>query len=90
MKSVFVDTSGFYACLDRTDPFHPGALDAFALGLGERERNRGTLERSARFVIRSRLSCRLYNRTERDSRPRVYVARAVPGLRRTSSVARVT
>jgi glutaminyl-tRNA synthetase len=26
MKTVFVDTSGFYACLDRTDPFHPAAL----------------------------------------------------------------
>jgi uncharacterized protein len=23
MKSVFVDTSAFYAFLDRTDPFHP-------------------------------------------------------------------
>ncbi|MBI3413852.1 MAG: type II toxin-antitoxin system VapC family toxin [Verrucomicrobia bacterium] len=29
MKTVFVDTSGFYACLDRTDPFHPQALAAF-------------------------------------------------------------
>jgi predicted nucleic acid-binding protein len=29
MKTVFVDTSGFYACLDRTDPFHPAALAAF-------------------------------------------------------------
>jgi hypothetical protein len=26
MKTVFVDTSGFYACLDRTDSFHPRAL----------------------------------------------------------------
>jgi predicted nucleic acid-binding protein len=29
MKTVFVDTSGFYACLDRTDPFYPAALAAF-------------------------------------------------------------
>jgi uncharacterized protein len=29
MKIVFVDTSGFYACLDSTDLFHPLALDAF-------------------------------------------------------------
>jgi predicted nucleic acid-binding protein len=29
MKTVFVDTSGFYACLDRTDSFHPRALAAF-------------------------------------------------------------
>lgn len=29
MKSVFVDTSGFYACLDGTDPFHSQAAAAF-------------------------------------------------------------
>ena len=29
MKPVFVDTSGFYAILDATDPFHPGARDCF-------------------------------------------------------------
>src|SRR5664280_1218851 len=29
MKTVFVDTSGFYACLDRTDSFHPRALATF-------------------------------------------------------------
>ena len=29
MKTVFVDTSGFYACLDQTDSFHPRALIAF-------------------------------------------------------------
>ena len=29
MKTVFVDTSGFYACLDRTDAFHPAASAAF-------------------------------------------------------------
>jgi predicted nucleic acid-binding protein len=29
MKTVFVDTSGFYACLDGTDPFHPTALAKF-------------------------------------------------------------
>jgi predicted nucleic acid-binding protein len=29
MKSVFVDTSGFYACLDQTDLFHSRALAAF-------------------------------------------------------------
>ena len=29
MKTVFVDTSGFYAVLDRTDPFHNAAKDAF-------------------------------------------------------------
>lgn len=29
MKAVFVDTSGFYAELDGTDPSHPLARDAF-------------------------------------------------------------
>ncbi len=29
MKSVFVDTSGFYAVLDRTDPFHQLATELF-------------------------------------------------------------
>jgi predicted nucleic acid-binding protein len=29
MKTVFVDTSGFYAFLDPGDPFHPEARDAF-------------------------------------------------------------
>ena len=29
MKSVFVDTSGFYALLDVTDPFQVGARDCF-------------------------------------------------------------
>ena len=29
MKSVFVDTSGFYALLDRTDPLHSRCVDAF-------------------------------------------------------------
>ncbi|OGV64997.1 MAG: hypothetical protein A3K18_32920 [Lentisphaerae bacterium RIFOXYA12_64_32] len=29
MKTVFVDTSGFYAFLDGTDPFHPQAKDGF-------------------------------------------------------------
>lgn len=29
MKTVFVDTSGFYALLDRTDPFHTEARRAF-------------------------------------------------------------
>ncbi|HEY5296892.1 MAG TPA: PIN domain-containing protein [Verrucomicrobiae bacterium] len=29
MKTVFVDTSGFYACLDQADSFHPRALAAF-------------------------------------------------------------
>jgi predicted nucleic acid-binding protein len=29
MKSVFVDTSGFYACLDQTVSFHTRALAAF-------------------------------------------------------------
>jgi hypothetical protein len=29
MKTVFVDTSGFYACLDGTDPFHSRAVSAF-------------------------------------------------------------
>ncbi len=36
MKTVFVDTSGFYACLDGTDPFHPQALAAFELVEKER------------------------------------------------------
>jgi predicted nucleic acid-binding protein len=29
MRTVFVDTSGFYACLDSTDGFYPQALAAF-------------------------------------------------------------
>lgn len=29
MRHVFVDTSGFYAMLDPTDPYHEGARDAF-------------------------------------------------------------
>ena len=29
MKPVFVDTSGFYTFLDRTDPFHAKARDLF-------------------------------------------------------------
>lgn len=36
MKDVFVDTSGFYALLDSTDPFHLKAADCFARA--ERER----------------------------------------------------
>jgi uncharacterized protein len=31
MRQVFVDTSGFYACLDGTDPFHAAALNAFTI-----------------------------------------------------------
>ena len=33
MTDVFVDTSGFYAELDGTDPRHSAARDAFALAL---------------------------------------------------------
>lgn len=29
MRSVFVDTSGFYALLDRTDPFHAECASYF-------------------------------------------------------------
>jgi predicted nucleic acid-binding protein len=29
VKTVFVDTSGFYAVLDGTDPFHPTAKNLF-------------------------------------------------------------
>ncbi len=36
MKTVFVDTSGFYACLDGTDPFHPQALATFERAEKER------------------------------------------------------
>ena len=36
MKMVFVDTSGFYAVLDSTDPFHAVATEAFQRA--ERER----------------------------------------------------
>jgi predicted nucleic acid-binding protein len=36
MKMVFVDTSGFYACLDGTDPFHPQAFSAFERAEKER------------------------------------------------------
>jgi predicted nucleic acid-binding protein len=36
MKTVFVDTSGFYACLDGTDPFHSKAFAAFERAEKER------------------------------------------------------
>ena len=36
MKTVFVDTSGFYACLDGSDPFHPQASAAFERAEKER------------------------------------------------------
>lgn len=35
MSGVFVDTSGFYAFLDATDPFHAVARGAFERVLGE-------------------------------------------------------
>lgn len=35
MKGVFVDTSGFYAILDATDPYHAGALTAFRKAMAE-------------------------------------------------------
>jgi uncharacterized protein len=35
MRQVFVDTSGFYACLDGTDPFHGAALTAFVTAEAE-------------------------------------------------------
>ena len=36
MKTVFVDTSGFYACLDGTDPFYRRARAAFERAEKER------------------------------------------------------
>ena len=36
MKTVFVDTSGFYACLDGSDPFHLQARAAFERAEQER------------------------------------------------------
>lgn len=36
MTGVFIDTSGFYAFLDGTDPFHPTAKAAFARALDQR------------------------------------------------------
>jgi len=39
MKTVFVDTSGFYAVLDSSDPFHLSATTAFERA----EREQGTL-----------------------------------------------
>lgn len=36
MAAIFVDTSGFYAFLDGTDPFHAAARAAFELAVGER------------------------------------------------------
>ena len=36
MRSAFVDTSGYYAELDSTDPFHEQARNAFALALREK------------------------------------------------------
>jgi uncharacterized protein len=35
LKTVFVDTSGFYAALDRTDPFHLQAANAFQKSVAE-------------------------------------------------------
>jgi predicted nucleic acid-binding protein len=43
MTTVFVDTSGFYAFLDKTDPFH---REAKALFLRGREENWGLLTSS--------------------------------------------
>lgn len=36
MKTVFVDTSGFYAFLDGSDPFHATAADCFRRAVDER------------------------------------------------------
>ncbi|MGH7630328.1 MAG: type II toxin-antitoxin system VapC family toxin [Gemmatimonadales bacterium] len=36
MKTVFVDTSGLYAALDPTDPYHREALEAFRRAEDER------------------------------------------------------
>ena len=33
MKALFVDTSGFYAFLDRTDPNHASAVSLFTLAI---------------------------------------------------------
>ncbi len=38
MKLVFVDTSGFYAFLDRTDPFHDKAKNLFVRARDEKWR----------------------------------------------------
>jgi predicted nucleic acid-binding protein len=38
VKSVFVDTSGFYAVLDANDPFHPIARNSFERAEQERWR----------------------------------------------------
>ena len=38
MRQVFVDTSGFYAELDSTDPSHKLAKDAFVLALREKRK----------------------------------------------------
>jgi predicted nucleic acid-binding protein len=35
LKTVFVDTSGFYAALDRTDPFHAVAAECFRRATAE-------------------------------------------------------
>ena len=43
MTTVFVDTSGFYAFLDKTDPFHREAKELFLPG---REENWGLLTSS--------------------------------------------
>ena len=43
MTTVFVDTSGFYAFLDKTDPFHREAKELFLRG---REENWGLLTSS--------------------------------------------
>ena len=36
MKQVFVDTSGFYAMLDKTDPFHPAVRSYFQQAMDEK------------------------------------------------------
>jgi predicted nucleic acid-binding protein len=46
VKTVFADTSGFYAVLDGTDPFHPDARVAFERA----EREKWTL-RTTNYVV---------------------------------------
>jgi len=36
LAAIFVDTSGFYAFLDGTDPFHAAARSAFELAVADR------------------------------------------------------
>ena len=59
MKLVFVDTSGFYAFLDRTDPFHDKAKNLFVRARDEKWRLLTTsyVVHESWALIQARLGC---------------------------------